>query len=88
MTNKESQIQFPCHFPIKIIGTNTVTFAKEITTITRKHFPETPDSAIIWQESKQANYISITVTIYVHTQHTLDELYHELTKHPDIKMVL
>ncbi|CDZ78345.1 hypothetical protein BN59_02655 [Legionella massiliensis] len=88
MTNNESQIQFPCHFPIKIIGTNTATFAEEITTITRKHFPETPDNAIVRQESTKANYLSITVTIYVHTQETLDELYRELTKHPDIKMVL
>ncbi|KTD08235.1 YbeD family protein [Legionella jamestowniensis] len=88
MTEKKSFIEFPCDFPLKIIGTNTADFFKEITEITRKHFPETLDEAIICQESKQGSYIAITVTVYVHNQATLDALYLELTRHPDIKMVL
>ncbi|KTC86775.1 YbeD family protein [Legionella brunensis] len=88
MTDKKSLIEFPCNFPLKIIGTNTDNFFVEVTEITRKHFPATPDDAIICQESQQGNYLAITVTIYVCDQITLDALYLELTQHPDIKMVL
>ncbi|CEK10680.1 HP0495 family protein [Legionella hackeliae] len=88
MTDKKSLIEFPCNFPLKIIGTNTENFFKEIAEIARKHFPETLDEAIVCQESKQGNYLAITVTIFVHDQVTLDALYFELTEHPDIKMVL
>ncbi|ASQ45884.1 HP0495 family protein [Legionella clemsonensis] len=88
MTEKKSFIEFPCDFPLKIIGTNTTEFFKEITEITRKHFPETLDEAIVCQESKQGNYLAITVTVYAYNQDTLDALYFELTQHPDIKMVL
>lgn len=88
MTEKTSLIQFPCHFPIKIIGNNSADFAREIKAITHRFFPETPDSSILFQESQQARYLSITVTVYVHDQATLDAFYQELTKHPDIKMVL
>lgn len=88
MTNNESLVPFPCHFPIKIIGKNTAKFAEEITRITRLHFPETPDTAIVHKKSQKANFLSITVTIYVSNQQTLDALYRDLTKHPDIKMVL
>lgn len=88
MTNKESLLQFPCNFPIKIIGNNTLYFASEILEITRKHFPETPESSIACQESQKGNYLSITVTVYALEQETLDALYMELTKHPEIKMVL
>jgi putative lipoic acid-binding regulatory protein len=88
MTDKNTLIEFPCHFPIKIIGKNSAEFATEIKAITLKHFPETPEAAIVCQESQKGNYLSITVTIYVHTQDNLDALYKELTKHPDIKMVL
>ncbi|MBA2710454.1 MAG: DUF493 domain-containing protein [Tatlockia sp.] len=88
MTDKETLIQFPCHFPIKIIGKNSKDFADDIKAITLQHFPDTADSAIVCQESQKGNYLSITVTIFVHTQDALDELYGELTKHPDIKMVL
>ncbi|PJE12743.1 MAG: DUF493 domain-containing protein [Legionella sp.] len=88
MTDKETLIQFPCNFPIKIIGKKTELFAAEINEIIYKHFPETPDEAIVYQESMRGNYLSITVTVYVHDQQSLDALYQEITKHPDIKMVL
>ncbi len=88
MTDKESLIQFPCHFPIKIIGKNSKDFADEIKAIAIKHFPETADSAIVFQKSHKGNYLSVTITIYVHSKEALDALYGELTKHPDIKMVL
>lgn len=89
MTDKEeSLIQFPCNFPIKIIGKKTELFAVEIKEIIYKHFSETPDEAIGYQESGRGNYLSITVTVFVHNQQSLDALYRELTKHPDIKMVL
>ncbi|ARG97599.1 HP0495 family protein [Legionella micdadei] len=88
MTDKKSLIQFPCHFPIKIIGKNTDLFATEIKEITQKHFPDTLEETIVCQESQQGNYLSITVVVYVHDQQSLDALYLELTKHPDIKMVL
>ncbi|MDI9818221.1 MULTISPECIES: YbeD family protein [unclassified Legionella] len=88
MTDKHSIIEFPCDFPLKVIGKHTVDFFKEISDITRKHFPPTLDEAIRYQESQQGNYISITITVYVEDQMTLDAFYLELTKHPDVKMVL
>lgn len=88
MTNKQSLIEFPCHFPIKVIGKKTENFLSEISDIARKHFPEILDEAISYQESQKANFLSITITVYVKDQPSLDALYRELTQHPDIKMVL
>lgn len=88
MTDKESLLKFPCNFPIKIIGNKTTQFSIEITEIIRKHFPNTPDDDLVHQESQKGNYLSITVIVYVHDQLSLDALYRDLTKHPDIKMVL
>ncbi len=88
MNDKKTLIEFPCHFPIKIIGKNTTDFAREIDEIIRKHFPDILEEVIKNQESQRGSYLSITVTVYVHNQLTLDGLYQELTQHPDIKMVL
>ncbi|WED44333.1 YbeD family protein [Legionella cardiaca] len=88
MTEKTSLIEFPCDFPVKIIGKNSPDFLKEILAIILKHFPETPEESINCQESQQGNYLAITAVLYVHGQITLDALYIELTQHPDIKMVL
>lgn len=88
MTDTPSLMEFPCEFPIKIIGKNSAAFATDVVNITRKYFPSTGDSSIRSQPSQQASYLAITVTVYAHNQASLDALYLELTQHPDIKMVL
>ncbi len=88
MKNNQTLMEFPCHFQIKIIGTNTDTFYTEVTTIGRKYYPDTKDESISRKASQQSNYIAITITLYVQDQSTLDALYIELSRHPDIKMVL
>lgn len=79
---------FPCDFQIKIIGNNSKSFVSDILTITRKHFPDTADESIQKQSSKHSNYLAISIMLHVKDQATLDALYREVTKHPDIKMVL
>lgn len=88
MTTEHTLIEFPCEFPIKIIGKNSLGFKQEIINIIHKHFPKTPEASILIKQSKQDNYLAISVTVYVTSQKTLDGLYLDLTKHPDIKMVL
>lgn len=88
MTDKTSLIEFPCHFPVKIIGKKTATFFSEITTIIKQHFPATTDDMVVARDSQQGNYLSITATVYVNDQDSLDALYREISSHPDIKMVL
>ncbi|AHE67201.1 HP0495 family protein [Legionella oakridgensis] len=88
MKKDQTLMQFPCDFPIKIIGINKETFLSEIITMTKKHFPSLENKAISTQFSQQGNYLSITITVYVQDQITLDALYMDLTQHPDIKMVL
>ncbi|STX42399.1 MULTISPECIES: YbeD family protein [Legionella] len=88
MNDKKSMIEFPCDFPLKIVGKKTANFATDIIEIIHKHFPETPDKAIRHQESQHGNYLAITAVVHAQDQVTLDALYRDLTKHPDIKMVL
>lgn len=88
MKNDQSLMKFPCDFQIKIIGTHTESFVMDIINITRKHYPDTKDESIRKNASQQNNYLAMTITLYVHDQVTLDALYIELNKHPDIKMVL
>ncbi|WP_419418645.1 YbeD family protein [Legionella sp. D16C41] len=87
MTDK-SIIEFPCDFPIKIIGVNSLHFQEEITAIILKHFPNTDNAKIISKASENGNYLAITATVYPTCQQELDALYQELTQYPGIKMVL
>ena len=88
MKKDSTLMTFPCEFQIKIIGTHSESFCVEIITSARKHFPEIHDLAIEKKPSQQGNYLAISITLYVEDQPSLDALYMELTKHPDIKMVL
>lgn len=88
MTDNPSLMEFPCEFPLKIIGKNSAAFATDAINITRKHFPDISDNSIRSQPSKQSSYLAITVTVHALDQASIDALYLELTQHPDIKMVL
>lgn len=88
MSDDKSLMTFPCEFQIKIIGNHKENFVAEMKAIIRKHFPETEDSSIRSQASKNNNFLSLTASLYVEDQETLDALYRELTQHPDTKMVL
>ncbi|MGQ3887726.1 YbeD family protein [Legionella sp. CNM-1927-20] len=81
-------IEFPCDFPIKIIGIHSDNFSSDITEIILKHFPNTESSRIVYKMSEKGNYAAITATVYPTCQVELDALYQELTQYPGIKMVL
>ncbi|KTC75230.1 hypothetical protein Lbir_0604 [Legionella birminghamensis] len=88
MNDKPSLIEFPCDFPLKIIGNNTEFFVQEIIEIVLKHYPQTPAHKISSKNSERGNYVAVTATVFIYDQPSLDNLYRELTSHPDIKMVL
>lgn len=88
MSEQQTLMTFPCDFQIKIIGSNTKSFAKDIIKIAREHFPDITEASIQKKTSQNDNYLAISIMLHVKDQITLDALYMELTKHRDIKMVL
>lgn len=88
MTAKDTLIEFPCDFPIKIIGVNSESFKDDILAITLKHFPHFAKESMTAKMSQQNNYLAITTTVPVQNQQQLDDYYKEVSIHPQIKMVL
>jgi putative lipoic acid-binding regulatory protein len=84
----ESLLTFPCVFPIKVMGRRQDEFAQVITDIVLRHAPDFHPETIEMRSSKQARYISLTVTINAKSREQLDALYSELSKHPMVTMVL
>ena len=85
---KKTLIEFPCYFPIKIIGNNSPFILEEIKQIVLTHFPNIGQDAISHKTSKNSNYLSITVTVFAENQDTLDAFYRAVTQNPEVKMVL
>lgn len=85
---KESLIEFPCNFPIKIVGDNSDVFIEEIKNIVLSHFPDFSDESMTHKPSAQNNYLAITVTVLALNKDMLDAFYTEVSSHPLVKMVL
>jgi putative lipoic acid-binding regulatory protein len=90
MINPDSDtlLTFPCTFPIKIMGLNESNFYEDVSLMVQNHFPHTLKKDYQIKYSKENKYIAITVILNVHDKQTLDNLYIELNKHPNIRMVL
>ncbi|MFM2087091.1 MAG: hypothetical protein RLZZ237_1960 [Pseudomonadota bacterium] len=84
----ESLIEYPSDFPIKIMGTRHDAFAQSVIDIVMRHAPDFDAAATEMRISKGGKYLSLTCTVRATSKAQLDALYMELTKHPDVKVVL
>jgi hypothetical protein len=85
---KESLIEYPSQFPIKVMGLRAEGFVHAITSIAKQFDPSYDASTVELRESKGGNYLGITVTVTATSREQLDELYRTLSTHPMVKMVL
>jgi uncharacterized protein len=84
----ETLLEFPCDFPLKIMGATREGFAQAIVDVVLKHAPDFDATKVEMRPSKAGNYLSLTCTIRATSKQQLDALYRELTSHPWVKIVL
>jgi putative lipoic acid-binding regulatory protein len=85
---KDSLIEYPSRFPIKVMGAKVDGFVHAVTTVA-KHFDPTFDAATVeLRDSKAGKYLGITITVTATSREQLDELYRTLSSHPMVKVVL
>ncbi|MBX3630419.1 MAG: DUF493 family protein [Nitrosomonas sp.] len=85
---EESLIEYPCDFPIKIMGKAEQNFTRTALAIVKHHAPDFDETTIEIRSSKGGNYLSITCTVHATSRDQLDALYRALTGHPMISVVL
>lgn len=86
--NAETLIEFPCDFPIKVMGETHADFTNEIITTIQNKLPSFDASRIEMRGSSGGKYISLTCTVYVTSKLQLDDIYRALTAHPMVKVTL
>lgn len=85
---KDSLIEYPSLFPIKVMGQNKDGFVHAITAIARQFDPFFDAASIQLRDSKAGNYLGLTLTITATSREQLDDLYRALSAHPMVKVVL
>jgi hypothetical protein len=84
----ETLFEFPCHFPIKVMGKAEVGFASLIETIIRRHVNEEHMLSVTQTDSRTGKYVSLTVTVCAQTKPQLDAIYTDLSRHDLVIMAL
>ena len=85
---KETLMEFPCSFPIKMMGHESPDFHRTVRQIVEKHTGPVDDDAIQSAQSRRGRFVSVTITILAKSQEQLDAIYRDATAHDDVLMAL
>ncbi|MCP1289871.1 DUF493 family protein [Chromobacterium haemolyticum] len=88
MSEKQELMEFPCRFPIKVMGERHEDFVLTITEVVRVNAPDLADHDVTLRESANGRFYALTVTVTATSRQQLDNIYLSLTGHPMVKMVL
>ena len=84
----ETLLEFPCAFPLKIMGLAGDALAQAVLEVVLRHAPDFDGATMEMRASSGGKYLSLTCTINATSRPQLDALYRELSGHPLVKVVL
>jgi putative lipoic acid-binding regulatory protein len=87
-SSKPALIDFPCDFPIKVMGEMQDGFADTITGLIQSVQPTFSAANIEMRASSGGKYISLTCHVHVASQDQLDAVYRLISAHPLVKFSL
>lgn len=81
-------LQFPCPYPLKVLGKNTDEFFAVVSSIIEKHLTEGAHATYSARASSGEKYLSVTATFDAQNQVQLTAVYEELSAHELVLMTL
>jgi putative lipoic acid-binding regulatory protein len=88
MSENDEIMEFPCVFPVKIMGRDDPTFRAAAMSIIERHAGPVDESRVRSRTSRDGNFLALTVTIEARSREQLDAIYEALSGHDDIIMAL
>ncbi len=83
-----SLIEYPCDFPIKVMGRTQTGFAQTVLDVVLGYAPDFDGTTMDMKTSSGGKYLSVTCTIRATSRQQLDDLYRKLCELPMVVMVL
>ena len=84
----DTLLEFPCDFPIKVMGKFSDDFEALVREITERHVGALPEGAVSSRPSSNQRFVAVTIVIKAESKQQLDALYLELTSTEQVLMVL
>lgn len=89
MTDAEApKIEFPCRYPVKIVGSNSIDFVARVTGIAREFDAELTEEDVSVRLSSGNKFCSVTCVIMATGEPQLKALHEKLRTVPDVSLVL
>ena len=85
---RQTLIEYPCDFPIKLMGARVDGFAQAVIEVVLRHAPDFEPAGAEMRPSSKGNYLAVTCTFRALSQAQVEAMYRELTAHPMVKVVL
>jgi putative lipoic acid-binding regulatory protein len=84
----DEHFDFPCDFPIKIMGRSDCELESLVVEIINKHVDDLGEGAVKTRPSGKGNFMSVTVVVKARSREQLDNIYLELTAREEVLMAL
>jgi uncharacterized protein len=82
------QIEFPCAYPIKVMGLDENDFAASVIAIVRRHDPDLDPQTITYRPSRNGKYLAVNLTITATGPVQIKALFEDLKASGRVAMVL
>lgn len=83
-----SPLQFPCEFPIKVMGRQAVDFEAMVVALISAHVGVIEQARVRSRASSNGRFLAVTVTIRAESRAQLDDVYRSLTAAEQVLLVL
>lgn len=88
VTEESIKIQFPCAYPVKVMGLDVDDFRDEVITIIKHHAPDLREEDISFRASRTKKYLAVNVIITATGTDQLQAMFDELKASGRVSMVL
>lgn len=80
--------EFPCEFPVKVMGRASTDFRRLTREIVERHAGALGEDQVAERLSQDENFVALTFTIRASSREQLDALYRELTASEEVLVAL
>lgn len=88
MMSSDGLLEFPCDFPIKVMGKDSRSFRRTSLSIIEEHVGALANDDVSERQSKDGNFVALTYNLTIDNREQLDRIYSALSNHDDVLVVL
>jgi putative lipoic acid-binding regulatory protein len=86
--DSDSPLEFPCRFPIKVMGRNAPAFEQLVVEAVRLHAGPVAASDVTTRPSRNGRYLAVTVTFDAVSRDQVDAIYRILSSSEQVLFLL